>query len=333
MKTDRRDLLETEPYRFDLFALLRELERASPDKPRVGKAAVTAQEIVRLGQDPFLDFPASNISDFRVEYGKPPSIRSKFLGFFGPQGALPLLTTIEAYRWNDRNDDSFIRFTDIFATRMLQLFYRAWADARPITQFDRPAEDRFAAYVGSMVGIGTSPYRDRDGVPDIAKLPYAGVLGSRVKSASRLEQVLRGILGVEVEIEERKGIWLEFEDSDLSRAGQSGASLGQNTYLGARVYSINDKALIKIRTEDVEDYRTFLPGGPQFQRLADLVHFYLGDTVDFDLQLALPKANRPAAQLGQSGQLGWTSWSAPEDGEPGEYIADATFSLHQSGAP
>ncbi|MEL6522317.1 MAG: type VI secretion system baseplate subunit TssG [Pseudomonadota bacterium] len=332
MTGPRRQQLEAEPYRFDLLALLRELERATPEKPRIGKAAVTSQEVVRLGQDPFLDFPASNVSEYRLEYGKPPSVRSKFLGFFGPQGALPLATTVEAYRWSNRNDDGFIRFTDIFATRMLQLFYRSWADARPIAQFDRPAEDRFAAYIGSFIGLGTAPYRDRDGVPDIAKLPYAGLLGSRVKSASRLEQMLRGILGVQVTIEERKGLWLEFEESDLSRAGQTGANLGQNTYLGARVYTIDNKALIRIRTESLEEYRAFLPGGPQFGRLADLVQFYLGDTVDFDLQLALPKSDLPAAQLGQNGQLGWTAWAAPEKGEPGEYITDATFSLHQTAA-
>jgi type VI secretion system protein ImpH len=331
MKTARRNALETEPYRFDFLALLREIERASPDKPRIGKSAITAQEIVRLGQDPFLDFPASNISNFSVEHGKPPSVRSKFLGFFGPQGALPLLTTIEAFRWNRRNDDSFIKFVDIFAARFLQLFYRAWADARPIAQFDRPNEDRFAAYIGSFIGIGTEPYRERDRVPDIAKLPYAGVMGSRVKSASRLEQVLRGILNCDVKIHERVGIWLDFEDSDLSRVGKSGAMLGQNTYLGALVYSINDKAMIEIRTKTLEEYKTFLPGGPMFIRLADLVMFYLGETIDFDVELSLPATERPPAVMGQAGQLGWTLWANPPKGQDGEYASDATFSLRQTG--
>ncbi|MEO0829298.1 MAG: type VI secretion system baseplate subunit TssG [Pseudomonadota bacterium] len=331
MTPERQTQLTEAPYRFDLFTLLREIERSTPEKPRIGKAQVVAQEVVRLGQDPFLDFPASNVSDYRIETGKPPHIRSKFLGFFGPQGALPLLTSIESYRWNQRNDDSFIAFCDIFATRMLQLFYRAWADARPIAQFDRPAEDRFADYVGSFIGLGTEPYQDRDSVLDIAKLPYAGLLGSRIKSASRLEQVLRGVLGVSVTLKERKGLWLEFEDNDLTRIGTNGA-LGQTTYLGSRVYSINDKALIQIQTESLAEYTTFLPGGQQFGRLRDLVTFYLGDAVDFDVQLALPKTELPAARLGSSGQLGWTSWSSPEPGKPGEYVADATFSLRQTGA-
>ena len=58
-------------------------------------------------------------------------------------------------------DDAFPRFVDIFQRRFLALFYRAWADPRPIAQNDRPAEDRFVTYIGSMIGVGkTPPYRN-----------------------------------------------------------------------------------------------------------------------------------------------------------------------------
>ena len=330
----RREMLEAEPYRFNLHALMRELERMHPDKPRIGKSQVLAQEIVEVGQDPFLDFPASNVERFEVKEGEIPRLRTRFLGFFGPQGPLPLLTTIEAYRWQQAGDDAFIRFADIFATRFLQLFHRVWADARPIAQFDRPEADRFADFLGSFIGIGTEPFKNRDRVPDIAKLPFAGMMASRVKSAKRLQQVLEGVLGVDVHIREREGIWLDFEESDLSRVGRSGASLGRNTYAGRRVYSINDKAVIEIRTEALDDYESFLPGGDMFERLADMVRFYLGDGIDFDIELALPRPKCPKAQLGTKGRLGYTTWTPlkqddPDTGED-DYVKDAKFSLHQA---
>lgn len=329
-----RQQLEEEPYRFDFLNLMRELEREAADKPRIGKSAVLKQEIVTVGQDPFVAFPASNVSGMEVEPDKPPNLRTRFLGFFGPQGALPLLTTVEALRWQNAKDESFVKFVDLFATRYLQLFFRAWADARPIAQFDRPDDDRFADYLGSFIGIGTKPFQDRDNVPDIAKYPYAGVMASRVKSASRLEQVLRGILDVNITIRERVGMWLDFEDSDLTRVGRKG-TLGRDSYAGSRIYSINDKAVIEIRTESLDEYKTFLPGGEMFTRLADLVHFYLGEQVDFDVELALPRAHVPAAQLGKTGQLGWTSWSAvPADDAStteDDYVSDATFALHRAG--
>ena len=59
---------------------------------------------------------------------------------------------------------------------MLSLFYRTWADAQPTVQFDRPESDRFAAYVGSLAGVGLPSLQDRDAMPDLAKLSFAGRL-------------------------------------------------------------------------------------------------------------------------------------------------------------
>ena len=56
------DEIQKEPWRFDLLALLRRLERSFPDEPRIGDSASRREEFVTLGEDPFLEFPASNIS-------------------------------------------------------------------------------------------------------------------------------------------------------------------------------------------------------------------------------------------------------------------------------
>ena len=95
-----------------------------------------------------MDFPASNLSKFEREAADRFRVFVKFLGLLGPQGALPLATTEEAHGWNLMRDDAFPRFLDILNHRFLQLFFRAWSDARPIGQHDRPESDRFVAYVG-----------------------------------------------------------------------------------------------------------------------------------------------------------------------------------------
>jgi type VI secretion system protein ImpH len=325
-----KDEILRDPGRIDLFGLLRVLERGATDKPRIGRAQVLAQEIVRLEQDPFLAHPVSNIQSVEFPPFGPPEVHAAFLGYFGPQGALPLMVTDEVMHWVMGRDDSFVRFANIFATRFLQLFFRAWADARPIAHADRPHDDRFALWVGATIGIGTPATRDRDRIADRRKIGLAGVLGARVKSASRLEQVIRGILGVEVRLFERAGLWLEFEPGDRTRLGQTGATLGRNSHAGARVYSINDKAVLEIRTGSLERYQDFLPGGAGFARLADLVRFHAGDLIEFDVALALPSSIRPPVRLGRSGALGWTAWVAPPPLRPGaadEYVADATFRL------
>ncbi|MGY4290296.1 hypothetical protein ACVWXO_009562 [Bradyrhizobium sp. LM2.7] len=179
------DQMKAEPWRFDFFHTLREFERANPDRPRIGDSAARRDEYVDLGQVPYLEFPASNLAAVEDHAGRL-RILVKFLGLLGPQGALPIATTDESLGWWLMRDDAFPRFLDLLNGRFLQLFFRAWADARPIAQHDRPAEDRFIAYVGSFTGLGSAVFADRDTVPDMAKLSFAGLVAPKAKCASRL---------------------------------------------------------------------------------------------------------------------------------------------------
>jgi type VI secretion system protein ImpH len=320
-----REELQNDPWGTDFFAALRQLERTAASKPRIGDSAVISEDVVNLGQDPYVEFPASNVTKFEDPAGQVPKLFSRFLGFFGPQGALPLNTTVDAYLWSNGRDPSFARFTDIFSNRFLQLFFRAWANAQPIAHHDRPADDRFADYVGSFAGIGVASLKGRDSLDDIAKLPFAGLVNAGVKSASRLRQLVRGIFHVDVDIEERVGSWLTFEPSDRLLLGAE-AMLGLGTYLGDRVYSINEKICILIKARDLRHYRQFLPTGELSDQLTDLVFFYIGHRFEFDVRLSLPARYAPATQLGQSGELGWTAWIAPDnDAGDAVYFDDAHF--------
>jgi len=322
-----RDDLRAEPYGFDFFSTLREFERSSRDKPRIGENSVLAEEIVSLGQDPFLEFPASNLTGYEDRPEASPRIRTRFLGYYGPQGAMPLSTTVEARLWSSQHDPSFVHFTDIFVNRFLQLFFRAWADARPIAQADRPDADRFVRFVGSFAGTGTDAFLARDRLEDIAKVSFAGLTGSRIKSAVRLSQLIEGILQVKAEIEERVGSWLVFEASDQMALGSRHSGLGLDAALGVRAYSISDKIRIRITANSLEQYKRLLPAGELSEILTDLVFYYLGHRFEFDVELGLAAELAPPVRLGTSGELGWTSWMAPKKPPPGKktYLRDARF--------
>ncbi len=326
-----KDEIIESPISFDLFRVLREFERSANDKPRIGDSSVMAEEIVNLAQDPYLEFPDTNVIKVDTTPNGTPRVFSRFLGYFGPQGALPLTTTEEAYHWTFYSDPSFARFTDLFSNRFRQLFYRAWADARPIAQHDRPEADRFTAYIGSFSGIGSAATVNRDDVEDIGKLPYSGLVASRIKSARRLAQLLRGVFKLDVSIVERVGSWLVFEPSDQMAVGTRGSSLGTDTFLGIRSYSINDKFRITINTTSLEQYSELLPSGTLAGRLADLVFFHVGHRYEYDVELALPAKLAPPTRLGSSGQLGWTSWVAPKPVGDGDesYLRDARFNLSE----
>jgi type VI secretion system protein ImpH len=302
--------ISAEPWCYDFFAVLRWLERQHQDLPKIGDSATLREEYARLGQDPYMDFPASTISQFKPFGHDKARILTKFLGLLGPQGALPLSATEESYHWLLQQDDAFPRFLDIINHRFLQLFFRAWADSRPIAQHDRPLQDRFETYVGVPIGIGSPLFRDLDSVPDPAKLRYAGVLGAQAKSASRLCAFIQGHFHVSVEIVEFTGTRLMLEEADRSKLGST--ALGVDALVGASFFSVQDKIRIRIYVQNMKAYRRFLPQGDFCEPLADFVFFYIGDELDWDLELAIPAKAVEPVTLGKSGDLGWTSWVAPD---------------------
>lgn len=305
-----RSELEQEPWRHDFFAIMRRIERSSPDKPRIGDSAARREDLVSLGQDPYLDFPASAVGRAQSRQDGRIDLVVKFLGLLGPQGALPLATTEEAYHWSLAHDDAFPRFLDLFNNRFLQLFYRAWADSRPIAQHERPGADRFVDYVGGMIGIGSPALKGHGSVPDTVKSAFAGLAGPKAKSASRLRSMLAGLFEVEVEVEQFVGSWLVFEPDQRTTLGGPHARLGE-AMLGASVYSVQDKFRIRITVPDLQLYLRFLPTGDLCEPLADAVFAMIGDELDYELELGLPAGATAPLRLGQSGRLGYTSWMAP----------------------
>ena len=318
--------LEEEPWRFDFFTVLRHLERSFADKPRIGDSSSRSEDYVALGQDPFMDFPPSNVG--RVDHDTQGRLRlfTKFLGLLGPQGALPVSTTEEAYGWALERDDAFPRFLDLINHRFLQLFFRAWADARPIAQHDRPESDRFHDYLGSMLGIGSARFRDLDSVADIGKLAFAGLLVSHVKSASRLSSFISGLFGVKVEIDQFVGNYVAIDEGERTLMGKKNSALGQDMLVGGGVYSVEDKIRIRIYARDLAEFEKYLPSGRLCEQLTDAVFFYLGDEFDWDVELALPAGKIEPSRLGSAGRLGWTSWMAPNWAAVDQtYRTDARF--------
>jgi type VI secretion system protein ImpH len=289
--------LKAEPWRFDYFVLLRHLERTFKDQPRIGDSAALRDEFIRFGQDAFMDFPASNVARANQE---------------GEDKALA-------------NDTAFARFLDLFNHRFIQLFFRAWADSRPISQHDRPDADRFVAYIGSTVGIGSRPYHHRDSLPDGAKLIFAGLLGAQAKSASRLAAAIRGIFNVQAEVEEFIGLRLIVEASEWTRLGRGYNMLGEDALLGRSVLSVQDKIRIQIFAKNLAQYIRFLPTGDLCEPLADLVFFYNGEQLEYDVELAIPAGSAEPIRLGRFGQLGWTSWMSPNWTSKEAYRRDARF--------
>lgn len=303
--------LEAAPYRFDFYQALRRIECAFPDKPRCGQALRPADEPVRLAQEPGVSFAPATVSSFRQADGQLPRMEVRFFGLFGPNGPLPLhLTEYARERLLHGGDATFSRFLDLFHHRFLSLFYRAWAQAQPTVSLDRPGDDRFSAYVGSMFGLGTARLRNRDRVSDFAKLFYAGLLTRQVRNRDGLVALLSGYFRLSVRVEPFIGHWMTLPERDRTRLGarDAGAALGRGAVLGARVWDRQHKFRIHLGPLNLGQYESFLPGGSAILALVSWVRHYLCYELEWDARLVLARTQVPPLRLGRYGRLGWTTW-------------------------
>jgi len=307
--------LEAAPASFDFYAAMRQIECAHPDLPRLGQASRPQDEALRFGQQPSLAFaPAMLASLQRGDHNGgegAPRLLVNFFGLLGANGPLPIhLTEYIRDRLRNVADPTLSHFLDVFHHRMISLLYRAWASAQPAVSLDRPGADRFADYVGSLIGIGMPSLRRRDAVPDFAKLHYAGRLAPQTRNAAGLAAVLGDFFKVPVQVQQFVGHWMTLPADGLCalRSGPDADVLGRTTVLGKKVWNAQHKFRLLIGPLDLAQARTLLPGGDAMACLTDWVRHYAGLSLDWDVRLIIKKEQLPGLHLGATVQLGWTSW-------------------------
>jgi type VI secretion system protein ImpH len=298
------------PYRYDFYQTLRRLECLYSEKPRWGSALRPVDEPVRLGQDPDLSFAPAPLASFEPgAEGTPPRLQVKLFGLLGPNGPLPVhITEYTRERLRHAGDPTLSRFLDVFHHRFLELFYRAWAQAQPHVNRDRPADDRFASYLGAFIGLSPQALRNRDQLPDLAKLFHVSSLVRQVRNADGLRSILEHFFRVPVTIEEFVGHTLHLARSERTYLAREGATLGTGAVLGRRVWDRQHKFRVHLGPLTLQQYESFLPGEEPLTKLVDWVRLYLCFELQWDVRLVLKKHEVPPVKLGRAGRLGWTTW-------------------------
>ena len=303
-----RESLAEAPWRFDFYQVLRRVEDANRELPRIGWASRPTEEPVRLSQDPYMHFaPASVQSFWPGEGGRRDRLTVFFFGVFGPQGPLPLhITEYARQRQYNYGDRSIVRFVDVFHHRFLTFFYRSWADSEPTVSHDRREHDRIAGYVASLVGIGMPALQGRDAMPDLAKLFFAGHLSGSSRHPEGLSAMVQSVLGVPAYIEEFVPMWSSLPEDAQWRLGRAGGpTLGNDTVLGAFVRQVQQRFRVVIGPLEPDAFNDLLPGQPGLESLTAIVRNYIGDELEWEV--ALIRTHLEPIQLGGKARLGWTS--------------------------
>jgi len=294
---------EARRLEFDQALLL--LEQAlGPDALRSGRIRV------RPRTSPV--FPASDIERVDVEPGGRATLEVTFMGLYGPAPALPRYFTEPV----DIAGAAGLRaFLDMFGARIYRLYHEAWRKYRSRARFRAGEGGVAGAPAGDerpLVSLAGVPHESVAGLPAPAMrlAALAGRLGTRVRNAAGLRDLLAHFLGVPVSVEENQPRWVTAPSRGrLGAAGSAGVSLGEGALLGPRIHDVSGKARVVFGPLDEVDFRSLLPGGSRAALAAGLTRFYLPDGLDFDVEVKLRERQARALTLGDRvSLLGRNAW-------------------------
>ena len=289
-----------------LFAVVRRAEALARGKPRVGQAKRPEANIVELAQQPSLGFADTTFENLEMRHGRP-QLRGYWLGLTGPMGPLPIhLSEFAFYERTYADKYPFGDWLDLISGRMLQLFYRAWAESQPVAHADRPEDDRFSEWLGRLSGAMEGSKED-SAFSRRARVHYASLF-SGPRSAIAIQDGLKHLLMQDVKVIEYVPKWRSLEPEDRSCLGKSFATLGSDAVLGRRVYSAADAFRVVVRAQDHDAYRSLMPGGDRFAVAAEAIEAFKPGHLEWDLCVELEDADALPARLDGYARLGWSSW-------------------------
>jgi type VI secretion system protein ImpH len=230
------------------------------------------------------------------------------MGLIGPASPLPTHFTEELIH---HEEDSHVRraFLDLFHHRMMSLLYRVWEKYRHDLRFKPSGSDAVSRLFLHLAGLGLAG-RTNPVVPPIRLLAYAGFWTQRTRPASALRSILADYFqGVEIEIEQFAGRWLDIPADEQNRLGSVRSRLGEDMNLGDRIFDRGASFRVRLDHLGIEDYLAFLPPGSKTAELEEIVDLFNSDGLDYEVKLWLRREEIPKLTLGGPGaRLGWATW-------------------------
>lgn len=313
---------QSRPWAHGFVPLLRKLAATEPTMPRVGAAQRPQQENFRLGQQASLAFAPRELARVEVQLDRRQRPRAHIklfgLGALGPNGALPIhFTELVRERVEAKRDNTLADFLDLFHHRAFTHLYRAWAQSQSAAGLDRADEETFSPYIARLAGDEPSE------VQQTALAPHARWASSahRVRAARNPEglvSTLARFFGVPVDLREYMLQWMPIELQDQCILGLPRLSsvLGEGAMLGEVVPDRQSRFRLVVGPLDMDGYLRLTPqgsaSGKDLPALRDIVRSFVGFEYVWEVELLIRSEAAPQTRLGDSTQLGWSSWMASD---------------------
>lgn len=322
--------LAARPRRFGFDAAVRVLTRArrSPDPAA----------IVRFRSPAGLVYPPADILEIDAR-GPVPEVTVGLMGLTGPSGVMPRAYTEIVTQTRRGRSTALHDFLDALSHRFVGFFARAATKYRPAraaetaAQHDPPVPDQVTQSLLALTGYGTPHLAPRllSGTDPI--LHYAGLFALRPRSADRLGAMLSDWLGMQVEVVEFAGAWLNMPPDQRTRIGANGMfhRLAADAAIGIRAWDPQARLVLRIGPLDRAGFSRLLPDRMALHRLVSLVRAYLGYELGFAVNPVLAAREIPPLKLDLAAEtaprLGWNTWlpAPPNSAMRQRDAADAVF--------
>lgn len=302
---------------FDFYQAVRVLLALHPDAATPGRDGQLSNEALRFCANPSLGFPSADVERVQRETATasgaalpPYTMTVNFLGLIGPASPLPAYYTEDIIRADP--DTAMARhFLDMFHHRLTSFVYRSWEKYRYILQYRPGARDPFSNRMFALIGLGHAQLRKDSQIEWARLLPYLGLLGMKVRSASLLSSVVSHYFGsVPVHVQEYVRHKTTIDPMQRNRLGVMNCALGVSSMLGEKVFDVNTKFKLRVGAMDFSAYREFLPDGRDYATLRELVAFTLIDHFEYDVELLLRADDVPRTTLAPDNlcRLGYSTW-------------------------
>ena len=300
------DLLQY-PQRYAFFQAVRLLVRWLV---RQGIPPEQALGLIRFRNSLALGFPPSEIETIACTTEGAPAVNvtPALMGLLGVSGALPLHYTERFAAWEAESRDGGARaFLDLFSSRQVALFYRAWCKYR----LRHPADgehDRLLPLLLALAGGQPGVADDRDANASdpetLARARFAAALRSRVVSAELIAGVLRAYFQVPVAVEQFSGRWDVLAPDQRTLLARGNCELGGGATAGARLPRPELGMRVRLGPLEREQFERFLPGAAGSRALAGLLDRFAIEVPYRELQVVLRRDAVGGVNLDGATRLG-----------------------------
>jgi type VI secretion system protein ImpH len=309
--------LLTEGRRFSFiqafrFLLLHLRRQSSPD--------IDINELVKkihVRPELSLAFPESDIT--KIEESTPPGsfmVTAAFLGLYGASSPLPTFYTEDLLQ-ELASDRSISRdFYDIFNSRLYSLYFGIWKHYHLFFNIAEDPDKDVIQRLYCLAGLGGETLRESAENP-YGMLRYIGLATQFPRSAEGLRALLAdGLSEPAIHITQCRERIANIPEDQRLFLGTSGNILGEDAYLGAGIADRAGNFRVHIGPVNKETFHRYLPDQPDYQKLGQLIRFYLDQPLTWDVEVNVIPKDLATTVVSSQAMLGCNTWIFSEGAIP-----------------